>query len=64
MLDRPFGRRSLLRGAGALTAASGDSYCVTLTVNDHQALDDDRLTTIYAALVGQLARKSRDGSKL
>jgi ABC-type glycerol-3-phosphate transport system substrate-binding protein len=43
MLDKPFGRRSLLRGAGALTAASltpGAGGC---------ASDDDALTFFFAA---------------
>jgi beta-lactamase class A len=39
-----------------LTSAAGDNFCVTLTVNDHAPLDEDRLTTIYAALVNLLAK--------
>jgi beta-lactamase class A len=36
-----------------LVDKAGNSYCVTLTVNDHAALDENRITTIYAALVQQ-----------
>jgi multiple sugar transport system substrate-binding protein len=43
MLDRPFGRRSLLRGAGALTAASMAPWAAGC------APDDDALTFFFAA---------------
>jgi multiple sugar transport system substrate-binding protein len=43
MLDRPFGRRSLLRGAGALTAASLAPWPAGC------ASDDDALTFFFAA---------------
>ncbi|MGO9524648.1 ABC transporter substrate-binding protein [Mycobacterium sp.] len=43
MLDRPFGRRSLLRGAGALTAASLAPWAGGC------APDDDALTFFFAA---------------
>jgi ABC-type glycerol-3-phosphate transport system substrate-binding protein len=43
MLDKPFGRRSLLRGAGALTAASLAPWPVGC------APDDDALTFFFAA---------------
>jgi multiple sugar transport system substrate-binding protein len=46
MLDRPFGRRSLLRGAGALTAASVASVAPWAT---GCAPDDDALTFFFAA---------------
>lgn len=39
-----------------LTSRTGDRFCVTLTVNDHAPLDEDRVTTIYAALVALLAK--------
>ncbi len=38
MLDRPFGRRSLLRGAGALSAASLASWATACTPDDKDAL--------------------------
>ncbi|HUH70446.1 MAG TPA: sugar ABC transporter substrate-binding protein [Mycobacterium sp.] len=43
MLDKPFGRRSLLRGAGALSAASLASWAAGC------APDDDALTFFFAA---------------
>ena len=43
MLDKPFGRRSLLRGAGALTAASMAPWTAGC------APDDDALTFFFAA---------------
>ncbi|MEB3981613.1 sugar ABC transporter substrate-binding protein [Mycobacterium sp. 663a-19] len=43
MLDRPFGRRDLLRGAGALTAASLAPWAAGC------ASDDDALTFFFAA---------------
>jgi ABC-type glycerol-3-phosphate transport system substrate-binding protein len=43
MLDKPFGRRSLLRGAGALTAASLAPWAAGC------ASDDDALTFFFAA---------------
>ncbi len=43
MLDKPFGRRSLLRGAGALTAASLAPWAAGC------APDDDALTFFFAA---------------
>jgi multiple sugar transport system substrate-binding protein len=43
MLDKPFGRRSLLRGAGALTAASLAAWTAGCTP------DDDALTFFFAA---------------
>ncbi len=44
MLDRPFGRRSLLRGAGALTAASLAPWA-----GGCASEDDDALTFFFAA---------------
>lgn len=44
MLDKPFGRRSLLRGAGALTAASLTSWATGCATDD-----DDALTFFFAA---------------
>ena len=43
MLDRPFGRRSLLRGAGALSAASLASWTAGC------APDDNALTFFFAS---------------
>ncbi|MGD1171364.1 ABC transporter substrate-binding protein [Mycobacterium seoulense] len=43
MLDKPFGRRGLLRGAGALTAASLASWAAGC------ALEEDALTFFFAA---------------
>lgn len=43
MFDKPFGRRSLLRGAGALTAASAAPWAAGC------ASDDDALTFFFAA---------------
>src|SRR5882757_6084885 len=44
MFDRPFGRRSLLRGAGALTAASLPPWA-----GGCASEDDDALTFFFAA---------------
>ena len=44
MLDRPFGRRSLLRGAGALTAASVAPWTAGCAPDD-----EDALTFFFAA---------------
>ena len=44
MLDKPFGRRSLLRGAGALTAAAVAPWVAGC------ASDDDALTFFFAAI--------------
>ena len=44
MLDKPFGRRGLLRGAGALTAASLAPWAAAGC-----APDDDALTFFFAA---------------
>jgi beta-lactamase class A len=46
-------------GVASLTSAladhDGNRYCVTVTVNDHKALDENRITSVYTALVAQLA---------
>ena len=44
MLDKPFGRRSLLRGAGALTAAALAPWAAGCASDD-----DDALTFFFAA---------------
>jgi ABC-type glycerol-3-phosphate transport system substrate-binding protein len=53
MLDRPFGRRSLLRGAGALTAASLAPWASGC------APDDDALTFFFAANPDERDRRMR-----
>ncbi|HVX80292.1 MAG TPA: serine hydrolase [Devosiaceae bacterium] len=39
----------------ALTDKAGNRYCVTMTLNDRTALDEDRLTSLYGALIDKLA---------
>ena len=39
-----------------LTAEDGTRFCVSLTVNDHKALDEARVTALYSALVALLAK--------
>ncbi|MDR3474189.1 MAG: serine hydrolase [Devosia sp.] len=45
-------------GVASLTSAlvdkAGHRYCVTLTENDRQALDEQRVTALYGALLGKL----------
>ncbi|SPM26597.1 ABC transporter substrate-binding protein [Mycobacterium terramassiliense] len=53
MLDKPFGRRSLLRGAGALTAASLAPWAAGC------APDDDALTFFFAANPDERDRRLR-----
>jgi multiple sugar transport system substrate-binding protein len=53
MLDRPFGRRSLLRGAGALTAASLAPWAAGC------APDEDALTFFFAANPDERDRRLR-----
>jgi ABC-type glycerol-3-phosphate transport system substrate-binding protein len=53
MLDKPFGRRSLLRGAGALTAASLAPWAAGC------APDDDALTFFFAANPDERDRRMR-----
>ncbi|OBF51632.1 ABC transporter [Mycobacterium sp. 852002-50816_SCH5313054-b] len=53
MLDKPFGRRSLLRGAGALTAASLAPWAAGC------APDDDALTFFFAANPDERDRRVR-----
>ena len=53
MLDRPFGRRSLLRGAGALTAASLAPWAAGC------APEDDALTFFFAANPDERDRRMR-----
>lgn len=53
MLDKPFGRRSLLRGAGALTAGSLASWATGC------APDDDALTFFFAANPDERAARMR-----
>lgn len=53
MLDKPFGRRSLLRGAGALTAASLAPWAGGC------APDDDALTFFFAANPDERDRRLR-----
>jgi ABC-type glycerol-3-phosphate transport system substrate-binding protein len=67
MLDKPFGRRGLLRGAGALTAAAAASVAPWAT---GCAPDDDALTFFFAAnpderdarmrIVGEFERRHPD----
>jgi hypothetical protein len=38
----------------ALTDKAGHRYCVTLTQNDNQALDEQRITALYGALIDKL----------
>jgi multiple sugar transport system substrate-binding protein len=53
MLDKPFGRRSLLRGAGALTAAAVAPWGAGC------ASDDDALTFFFAANPDEAAARMR-----
>jgi multiple sugar transport system substrate-binding protein len=53
MFDKPFGRRSLLRGAGALTAASLSPWAAGC------APDDDALTFFFAANPDEAAARTR-----
>ena len=53
MLDKPFGRRSLLRGAGALTAAAVAPWVAGC------ASDDDALTFFFAANPDEAAARMR-----
>jgi ABC-type glycerol-3-phosphate transport system substrate-binding protein len=53
MLDKPFGRRGLLRGAGALTAASLGPWPAACTT------DDDALTFFFAANPDERDRRMR-----
>ncbi len=53
MLDKPFGRRSLLRGAGALTAAALGPWAAGC------APDDDALTFFFAANPDERDRRLR-----
>ncbi|SPM36448.1 ABC-type glycerol-3-phosphate transport system, periplasmic component [Mycobacterium rhizamassiliense] len=53
MLDKPFGRRSLLRGAGALTAAA------LTPLGAGCASDDDALTFFFAANPDEAAARLR-----
>ncbi len=55
MLDKPFGRRSLLRGAGALTAASLATWAAGCTPDD----DNDALTFFFAANPDEAAARLR-----
>ena len=54
MLDKPFGRRSLLRGAGALTAASLAPWAAGCAPED-----DDALTFFFAANPDERDRRMR-----
>jgi multiple sugar transport system substrate-binding protein len=54
MLDKPFGRRGLLRGAGALTAASLAPWAAAGC-----ASDDDALTFFFAANPDERDRRMR-----
>jgi ABC-type glycerol-3-phosphate transport system substrate-binding protein len=54
MLDRPFGRRGLLRGAGALTAASLAPWAAGCAPDD-----DDALTFFFAANPEERDRRLR-----
>lgn len=42
----------------ALTDMAGNRYCVAVTWNDHQALDETRFTALYGALLDQLRKPS------
>jgi multiple sugar transport system substrate-binding protein len=55
MLDKPFARRSLLRGAGALTAASLATWASGCTPDD----DNDALTFFFAANPDEAAARLR-----
>jgi multiple sugar transport system substrate-binding protein len=54
MLDRPFGRRGLLRGAGALTAAALAPWSAGCAPDD-----DDALTFFFAANPDEMAPRLR-----
>lgn len=41
----------------ALTDKAGHRYCVTLTQNDNQALDEQRITALYGALIDKLVAR-------
>ncbi len=40
-----------------LTAADGTRYCVSMTANAHQPLDEQRFTALYGALIAQLVKR-------